>query len=132
MTLTAATIDHVNLVIPADGIPDLVEFYADRLGFEVENRDLYERGEKGFVSVRLTPTSIIHVQPRDDFEPPTEGNYDHVAVAVEEDAEAVRESLADAGIEVEREIDALGAVGTTPSLYVRDPFGYLVEISTAG
>ena len=130
MTLTVSTIDHVNLRIPPDAIDELVDFYGDRLGFDIENRDRYERGEKGFVSVRLTPTEIIHFQPRDDFEPPTGGNYDHVAIAVEEGVEELREHLEGADIGIEREIDALGAVGSTPTVYFHDPFGYLVEVTT--
>ena len=131
MTMTVAAIDHVNLHVPADGLEDVLDFYGDRLGFEIENVDLFEAGEKGFVSARLTPTSIVHFQPRADFVPPTGNSYDHVALAVEEDVEQLKANLAAVGVEVEREIEALGATGLTPTVYFHDPFGYLLEVTVA-
>lgn len=123
------TIDHVNLRIPADGLSDARAFYVDALGFELEGVDRFEAGEKPFFDVRLAPEHVIHLWPTDGFDAPDATNYDHVALVVDERIEAVTEQLADAGIEVERELDGpLGATGEASAVYVRDPFGYRVEL----
>ncbi|MFC6786926.1 VOC family protein [Halobaculum halobium] len=127
--MNVRTIDHVNLRIPADGLADAGAFYADGLGFELEGVDRFEAGEKPFFDVRLAPEHVIHLWPTDEFEPPTATNYDHVALVVEADVATVTEALADAGIEVERRLDSpLGATGEAGAVYVRDPFGYRVEL----
>ena len=123
------TIDHVNLRISADGLADARAFYADGLGFELEGVDRFEAGEKPFFDVRLAPEHVIHLWPTDEFDPPTATNYDHVALVVEADVETTTAALADAGIEVERTLDGpLGATGEAGAVYVRDPFGYRVEL----
>ncbi|PSQ04583.1 lactoylglutathione lyase [Halobacteriales archaeon QS_6_71_20] len=123
------TIDHVNLRIPADGLADAREFYADGLGFELEGVDRFEAGEKPFFDVRLAPEHVIHLWPTDEFDPPTATNYDHIALVVEADVETTTAALADAGIEVEKTLDGpLGATGEAGAVYVRDPFGYRVEL----
>ncbi|WP_073308781.1 VOC family protein [Halobaculum gomorrense] len=125
----ARTIDHVNLRIPADGLADAQAFYADALGFELAGVDRFEAGEKPFFDVRLAPEHVIHLWPTDEFDAPKATNYDHLAIVVEEDVKAVKATLADAGIEVERELaDPLGATGEAAAVYVRDPFGYRVEL----
>ena len=121
-------IDHVNLRIPADGADDAREFYGERLGFGIEDA-LYAAGEKPFFDVRLSATAVIHCWPTDEFEPPTATNYDHVAVVVEGSADDIQAELDAAGVEVEQSLDApVGAVGESPAVYVRDPFGYRVEL----
>jgi len=123
------TIDHVNLRIPADGLGAARAFYADALGFELEGVARFEAGEKPFFDVRLAPEHVIHLWPTDAFDAPRATNYDHVALVVDEEIEAVKATLADAGIEVEQELDSpLGATGEAPAVYVRDPFGYRVEL----
>ncbi|WP_284012650.1 VOC family protein [Halobaculum litoreum] len=123
------TIDHVNLRIPEDGLADARAFYEAGLGFELEGVDRFESGEKPFFDVRLAPEHVIHLWPTPAFDEPVATNYDHVALVVEEDVEAVRSALADAGIEVERELDSpRGATGEAGAVYVRDPFGYRVEL----
>jgi catechol 2,3-dioxygenase-like lactoylglutathione lyase family enzyme len=125
-------IDHVNLRIPEDGVEDALEFYVERLGFEADRMDAFEAGEKPFFSIRLAPAHVIHLWPTDEFDEPTATNYDHVALVVDHDVETVKSRLADAGVEVDRELDApLGATGTAPAVYVRDPFGYRVELKSA-
>ncbi|MFC7097386.1 VOC family protein [Halobaculum marinum] len=127
--MNVRTIDHVNLRIPADGLADARAFYADGLGLSLEGVDRFEAGEKPFFDVRLAPEHVIHLWPTDDFDPPTATNYDHVALVVEEDVETVRTELGDAGIDVEQELDSpLGATGEAGAVYVRDPFGYRVEL----
>ncbi|MXR42818.1 VOC family protein [Halobaculum sp. WSA2] len=129
--MNVRTIDHVNLRVPEDGLADARGFYADALGLELEGVDRFEAGDKPFFDVRLAPEHVIHLWPTEAFEAPEATNYDHVALVVDEEMAAVRKRLADAGIEVERELDSpLGATGEAPAVYVRDPFGYRVELKT--
>jgi catechol 2,3-dioxygenase-like lactoylglutathione lyase family enzyme len=123
------TIDHLNLRIPADGVADALAFYRDALGFGVEGLDRYEAGDKPFFDVRLAPAHVLHLWPTDEFDAPEATNYDHVALVVEEGIDAVEATLADADVDVERRLEApLGATGEAPAVYVRDPFGYRVEL----
>jgi len=126
--MQARHIDHVNLRIPADGVDDAREFYGERLGFGIEDA-LYAADEKPFFDVRLSATAVVHLWPTEDFEPPTATNYDHVAVVVEESLDEIEDELDAAGVEVEKTLDSpLGATGEAPAVYVRDPFGYRVEL----
>jgi len=126
--MRARHIDHVNLRIPADGVDDAREFYGEKLGFGIEDA-LYAAGEKPFFDVRLSATAVVHCWPTAEFEPPTATNYDHVAVVVEGSADEIEAELAAAGVEIEKSLDEpLGAVGESSAVYVRDPFGYRVEL----
>jgi len=123
-------IDHINLKIPDDSIEAAVEFYHEGLGFEIENRERYEAGEKPFVSVRLNDAAVIHLRPSDAFEPPEKDSYDHLAIVTPESIDAVKERLETAGIEIDQQLEPLGATGVAPAVYVTDPFGYFIEIKT--
>ena len=126
--MQARHIDHVNLRIPADGVDDAREFYGERLGFGIEDA-LYAADEKPFFDVRLSATAVVHLWPTASFEPPTATNYDHVAVVVEESLDEIEAELDAAGVEREKTLDSpLGATGEAPAVYVRDPFGYRVEL----
>jgi catechol 2,3-dioxygenase-like lactoylglutathione lyase family enzyme len=123
------SIDHVNLRIPEDGVDEALEFYRDRLGFGIEGLERYCDGDQPFFDVRLAPAHVIHLWPTDEFESPTGNNYNHVALIVEDDIEAVKERLSAAEVPVESELDSpLGATGRAPAVYVRDPFDYRVEL----
>ncbi|SNR24023.1 Uncharacterized conserved protein PhnB, glyoxalase superfamily [Halorubrum ezzemoulense] len=126
--MKARNIDHVNLRIPEGGADAAREFYGEALGFGIEDA-LYAAGEKPFFDVRLSATAVIHLWPTAEFERPARTNYDHVAVVVEESVEEIEAELADAGVEVEKRLDSpLGATGEAGAVYVRDPFGYRVEL----
>ena len=123
------SIDHINLRIPEDGVDDAIEFYRDRLGFGIEGLERHREGDQPFFDVRLAPAHVIHLWPTDGFEPPSGDNYNHVALIVEDDIEAVKERLSAAEVPVESELDSpLGATGRAPAVYVRDPFDYRVEL----
>jgi lactoylglutathione lyase len=129
--VNADGLDHVNLRIAADGLDDARAFYADGLGFELENVDRFSDGDKPFFDVRLSPGSVLHLWPSEEFDRPGDGreNFDHICVRLDEPIDGIEETLDDARIAVENRLDdPLGATGTGPSLYVRDPFGYLIEL----
>jgi lactoylglutathione lyase len=125
--MDATAIDHVNLRVPEDGIEAAREFYGDALGFEIEEYD-----DKPFFDVRLGPGAVFHLWPDADFRPPTGDGYDHVAVRVDADVDAITRTLDDAGVAIDREGTPLGATGTAPAVYVTDPFGYQVELKASG
>ena len=130
--MDATAIDHVNLRIPEDGVTDALDFYRDALGFEIEGVERYRADEKPFFDVRLTPAHVVHLWPTPEFDEPTATNYDHLAVLVDAEIEQIHDELADAGVAVESELDSpLGATGEAPAVYVRDPFGYRVELKAA-
>jgi len=123
------SIDHVNLRIPTEGVEDALDFYRDRLGFAIEGLDRYRGGGQSFFDVRLAPEHVVHLWPTDEFEPPSGNGYNHLALVVEADVEAVKGDLSAADVAVESELESpLGATGRAPSVYVEDPFGYLVEL----
>jgi len=131
--MDVSAIDHVNIRIPEDGVDDAVAFYRDGLGLEPENLDRYRDGERTIFSVRLNEQSIVHIRPVESFTPPDGEGFDHFAIAVDEPIEAVRERLEEADIPIERDGNPLGATGRAPAVYVRDPFGYPIELkSTSG
>ena len=126
--MNARHIDHVTLRIPEDSVAVAREFYGESLGFAIENAR-YEAGETPFFDVRLSATAVIHLWPTPEFDPPERTSYDHVAVVVEESADEIAAELADAGVAVERTLDSpRGATGEAGAVYVRDPFGYRVEL----
>jgi glyoxylase I family protein len=61
---------------------------------------------------------------------PDGSGMDHVCLSIRcDDLRAVREALAARGVEVEGDVvERRGAFGTGPSLYLRDPDGYRVEL----
>jgi catechol 2,3-dioxygenase-like lactoylglutathione lyase family enzyme len=125
-------IDHINLKIPEDEIDTVITFYHDVLGFDIENRDLYEAGRKSFFSIRLADDSVIHLRPTTEFEAPTGDSFDHVAFRIEESIDDIKAQFTGHDIDIERESKPLGATGTAPAIYVRDPSGYLLEIKETG
>lgn len=126
--MDAHAIDHANLHIPSDGIETALEFYRDALGFHIERLDQFHAGETPFFAVRVTPKSAIHLWPDPDFEPPSGEGYDHLAIHLAESLGAIRETVQTAEITIEDERSVLGAAGEATSIYVRDPFGYLLEL----
>jgi catechol 2,3-dioxygenase-like lactoylglutathione lyase family enzyme len=130
--MDVATIDHVTFHVPEDGVEDAVAFYGDALGFGIEGLDAFEAGEKPFFDVRLGPRNVLHVWPLADFEAPDERGYDHLALLVDDPLDDVLAGLEERGVEIERRMDApRGATGEAPGAYLRDPFGYRVELKQA-
>ena len=61
---------------------------------------------------------------------PSAEGLDHFCLSIRcADLGAVREALAGRGVKLEGEVvERRGAYGTGPSLYLRDPDGYLIEL----
>jgi len=130
--MDVATIDHVTVHVPADGVEAAVAFYGETLGFDVEGMDDHEAGEKPFFDVRLGPRNVLHVWPLAEFEAPDGRGYDHLALLVDEPLDDLLAGLEERGVEIERRMDApRGATGAAPGAYLRDPFGYRVELKQA-
>jgi len=116
-------IDHVVLNV-TDGERS-VAWYRDVLGLEPERLEEWRRREVPFVSVRISPGSII-----DLFEAPRTGeNADHVALVVE--GVDLEELAASGRVAVESGPSSLfGARGNGTGLYIRDPDGNRIELRT--
>ncbi|MBA2344410.1 MAG: VOC family protein [Rubrobacter sp.] len=120
--------DHTNWRVR--DIEASLRFYRDLLGLEPFGLDEYQRKGRGLVSLRVTPTFIIHLQPDPEFERSATGGYDHLALVVEgDDVDALQRKLEDVGVEIERRMAGVtGARGDGEAIYVRDPDGYLIEL----
>lgn len=125
-------IDHVNVRIPADGVAEAVHFYHDVLGFTPEKLDAYRAGERTSFFFRLGADALLTVRPTDMFTPPDDTGYDHCCLVVDTEISKVKERLQEHSIPIERESTPYGAAGRAPAVYIRDPFGYRIEIKQAG
>lgn len=120
--------DHTNWRVKDIGRS--LRFYRDLLGLEPFGLEEYRRGEHPLVSLRVTPTFILHLRPDPGFESAPTGGYDHLALVVEGTSpEALAGRLAEEGVGIERRSEnVVGARGAGEALYVRDPDGYLIEL----
>lgn len=121
-------IDHVNIRIPEGDVERAVAFYDGLLGFEPLKLDAYRAGERTSFFFRVGETSVLTIRPVETFEPPSGENLDHFCIVLEETVEELKPRLEERGVEIVREGTPFGATGRAPSVYVRDPFGYLVEL----
>ncbi|MGB9955558.1 VOC family protein [Haloferax prahovense] len=126
--MDARRIDHIHLRIPEDEIEHAIEFYQGHLRLALEGFDEYKEGESPIFHFRLTADTIIHIRPTEEFVHPERENFDHLAIILNEDITDVKQELEDAGVIIEREGTPTGATGEAPAIYVRDPFGYLIEL----
>ena len=124
--------DHINWRVR--DLQRSLRFYRDVLGLEPFGLEEYHRAERTIVSLRVTPTFILHLSPDPSFVPGSTGGYDHLALVVEKtDTEALERHLRTSGVEVERRLEGVvEAQGEGEALYVRDPDGYLIELKLYG
>ena len=122
-------LDHAVLWI--SGLPRAEAWYRDVLGCEPAAR--YEE----IAMVHLWFGAIrIGLWDRDDpraafARPAVEGgaNCDHLGLAVGPfDIARMRAHLAAHGVEIEREVEQVGARGMGRSVYIRDPWGNRLEL----
>lgn len=126
-------IDHVNVKIPDDRVDDAVEFYRDALGLEPEQLEAYHNGDRTLFSFRISDTAVLHVRPVEpsEYEAPSGTNYDHFAIVLDAEVDEIRKTIESADVEVRRTSTPLGATGRNPAVYVKDPFGYVIELKAA-
>jgi catechol 2,3-dioxygenase-like lactoylglutathione lyase family enzyme len=107
-----------------------LRFYRDILGLIPFGLEEYHRGERPLVSLRVTEDFILHLTPDPEFERPSTGGYDHLALVVAgAERDEVAAYLESRGVEIEKTFDSItGARGDGPALYVRDPDGYRIEL----
>jgi len=96
-------------------------FYIDVLGCTLDH-----------VNARISLVQLRFGEQLIDLLPgrPSAEGLDHFCLSIRcADLGAVREALADRGVTLEGEVvERRGAYGTGPSLYLRDPDGYLIEL----
>lgn len=119
-------LDH--LVLTVADIDRTVDFYTRVLGMRAET---FGAGRR---ALRFGESKINLHQAGREFEPkalcPVPGSADLCFVSATP-LEQVQEQLAALGVAVEEgPVDRTGALGPIRSVYVRDPDGNLVEIST--
>jgi glyoxylase I family protein len=125
-----ALIDHV--VIRAVDLERMIAFYSDVLGCRLERGP----GEIGLAQLRAGQSLIDLVDVESDLgraggEPPKHRapNMDHVCLQVQPwDPDAIIAHLRGQGVEVGEIVTRYGALGSGPSLYIRDPEGNTVEL----
>ena len=124
--------DHTNWRVK--DLERSLHFYRDVLGLEPFGLEEYRSGERPIVSLRVTPTFILHLRPDPEFGPNPAGGYDHLALVVEgADVEVLARRLEGASVEIEQRLEGVvGARGEGEALYVRDPDGYLIELKLYG
>ncbi len=130
MKVTGA--DHTNWRVR--DLEASLRFYRDVLCLTPFGLDEYHRGERPLVSLRVTEEFILHLTPDPEFERPSTGGYDHLALVVEgAERDRLAAHLEGTGVEIEERFDSLtGARGEGPALYVRDPDGYRIELKFYG
>jgi len=131
MSLDVVDLDHV--AIRVSDLEASLEFYRDRLGMAVRDRERYERGEVPYVAV-VAGGRHVHLVPTDE---PIDVGGEHLCLLVRSaematgaELEGLLEDLRAAGVEVEagEPRKRYGAYGRDWAAYVRDPDGRRVEL----
>ena len=119
------SIDH--LVIPTSDIQKMVRFYVEVLGMELDtsrNRYAVAFGNQK-INLHDGPAEFLPAAQNPVF-----GSTD-ICFLVEGDLNAVKVELEAKGVEIEEGIVRRnGAQGVMDSIYLRDPEGNLIELST--
>ena len=116
-------IDHV--VFNVADVEKSVAWWRDLLGLEPVRLEEWRRGEVPFVSVRISPGTIIDLFTRER----SGENVNHIALQVED---ADLDEIATSGrFDVARgPLELFGAMGHGRGVYVRDPDGNEIELRT--
>lgn len=129
--IRVTALDHV--VLRVQDLDRSLGFYAGVLGLPIECLDEYRTGTRPFVSARLGG-QLIDLVPDASYDGPAaarSGGFLHLCMRVAGSLERdVLPYVRARGVDV---IEAapmvrLGANGYGPSIYVRDPDGYVVEL----
>lgn len=120
-------LDHVVLRV-ADQAASR-KFYEDVLGCTLEfiNEPIH------LVQLRFGD-ALIDLLPADGPPPPHGRGVDHICLSIRcDDLEAAAKALRARGVDVDGEVrQRRGAWGVGPSVYLRDPDGYQIELKPRG
>jgi catechol 2,3-dioxygenase-like lactoylglutathione lyase family enzyme len=117
-------LDHVVLRVRDQAVAQ--RFYIDVLGASLDH--VNDRVQ--LIQLRFG-SSLIDLLPATSVLPVPEGaGLDHFCLSIRcEDLARVREALLTRGVTVDGDVvDRRGAFGSGPSLYLRDPDGYRIEL----
>ena len=117
-------LDHVVFVV--SDVEASVRWYQELLGVEVERLDDWRAGEAPFVSLRISPSTVIDLFA--GAEVPGTG-IDHIALVVDDVDLAELTTRSDLDFEGPP-ATLWGARGYGQGVYLRDPDGNLVELRT--
>lgn len=130
-SITVTGLDH--FVLRVRDLDRSVEFYRDVLGLPIECLEEYRAGTRPFISARVG-RQLIDLVPDPGYDPEAgmrSGGFMHLCVRVAGALERdVLPRVRALGVEVVEDAPMvrLGATGYGPSIYVRDPDGYVVEL----
>jgi glyoxylase I family protein len=129
--LTVTALDH--FVLRVRDLDRSIGFYRDLLGLPIECLDEYRAGTRPFVSARIGG-QLIDLVPDPSYDAEAglrSGGFMHLCVRVAGSLERdVLPRVRNNAVEVieDAPMVRLGASGYGPSIYVRDPDGYVVEL----
>jgi catechol 2,3-dioxygenase-like lactoylglutathione lyase family enzyme len=129
--LSVTALDH--FVLRVRDLDRSLAFYGGVLGLPIESLDEYRAGVRPFVSARIGQ-QLLDLVPDPAYDPAAglrSGGFMHLCVRVAGRLERdVLPRVRARGVEVVEDVPAmrLGATGYGPSIYVRDPDGYVVEL----
>ncbi len=131
MAIDVVDLDHV--AIRVTDLERALEFYRDRLGMPIRDRERYEAGEVPYVAVAAGGRHV-HLVPTDDE---IDVGGEHLCLLVRSsetdsltELEDLLSTLREHGVEVEggEPYERYGAYGRAWAAYVRDPDGRRVEL----
>jgi catechol 2,3-dioxygenase-like lactoylglutathione lyase family enzyme len=120
-------LDH--LVLNAKDVERMIAFYRDILGLEILRLKEFHEGQVGFVSVRISPETIIDIRPI-DAEAALTPNVDHYCLVLgPTDMQQLHATLQAQGVRVEAAVrPAWGAQGYGEQFKLWDPEGNKIEL----
>ena len=120
-------LDH--LVMNTKDVEHAVTFYRDVLGMEILRLEEFRQGKVGFVSVRISPETIIDIRPDTSGEVVTP-NMDHYCLVLgPTDMKQLHTDLQAKGVRVEEDVrPAWGAQGYAQQFKLWDPEGNKIEL----
>jgi catechol 2,3-dioxygenase-like lactoylglutathione lyase family enzyme len=120
-------LDH--LVVNTPDVERAIHFYHEVLGLELLRLDAFRAGTVGFVSVRVSPETIIDIRPITPEERVTP-NMDHFCLVLgPTNMQQLHTVLQAQGIQVEESVrPAWGAQGYAQQFKLWDPDGNKIEL----